>query len=165
MWPHPSRRTLEQNEFAQGLDLNPTSEYPLNGGKTRIIPTIHMIVVNKPLQFTFGQHGMHKIHSRKRLDRHRTQLQCFNDPLVLKIPIVVLGRTQGMCHTFDRVDDGTGKIVRGVRLVLGPGSMMRCGVRSIQDGVTESFVFRLHVNLGPQTISLRHWISGAHGFE
>lgn len=67
---------------------------------------------------------------------------------------MVLGGAQGVGDAFETVDDGAGHVVGRVQLVLATSAVVRLIHAAVQDGITQSAVLGLHVNLGTQAISL-----------
>jgi len=55
--------------------------------------------------------------------------------------------SHGVSDTFHGIDDGAGKIVSGVNLILGSGSVMGLILASVKDGVSHALVESFHIGL------------------
>ena len=68
-----------------------------------------------------------------------------------------------MCHTLDRVDNGTGEVVRWVRFVGVSGAMVGNVFSTVEDGITQTLNLVLHVELRPDAVVLV--LAGKHSIK
>lgn len=69
------------------------------------------------------------------------ELELGNEPLVLGVAVVVLGGTESVCDTLERIDDGAAEVVGRVHLPLGASAVMVLGVASVDDRVAHGLVW------------------------
>ena len=114
------------------------------------------------------------------------QPQGINHPLILRIPIPILVRPQRVCHTLDRVHDGTSKVVGGVyfpfrpnspsslekRLQIArvnvenvPSTVMRQNIAPIDNRIAHRLVRIIDAHFGTKTPALAFGAAGCHFFE
>mmetsp|Transcript_4352 Transcript_4352/g.10191 ORF Transcript_4352/g.10191 Transcript_4352/m.10191 type:complete len:233 (-) Transcript_4352:938-1636(-) len=91
-----------------------------------------------------------------------SQTQSGLDPLVLFVPIIVLGRSQGMSDTLQRIHNGASQIIGRIGLVGSSTPMMRLQVLSKQNRISQGSIVRVHVNLGTETPSCTFFLARVH---
>lgn len=88
------------------------------GGESRVIPAINDALLDQVLELSLGQDSVDKVNSTKVEDLDLWEAESFNEPLVLLVSGPVFVRSKGVCYTINVVNQGTSKIVHGVRLEL-----------------------------------------------
>lgn len=79
------------------------------------------------------------------------EVESVDEPEVLGVSVSVLVGPQRVRDALERVDDGAGKVVRGVREVLGAGPVMGLLDTSVDDGVSHGLVGVVDRHFGSET--------------
>lgn len=145
------RSTLRENVRSESLDGHSATPDPTNGSKSRVIPPGDMSIVHKPGQFALRQKSVNKVESRVVPDMDPSQVQGLQEPLVLGVTVTVLVCSEGVGNAFERVDNGTDKVVGRVHFEAGSGVWVRNEIAAVNDGVAEGLVLVLHEHLGSKT--------------
>mmetsp|Transcript_20193 Transcript_20193/g.42292 ORF Transcript_20193/g.42292 Transcript_20193/m.42292 type:complete len:229 (-) Transcript_20193:1509-2195(-) len=153
---------LAQNVTTQRFNIDaPPNDTP-NGGETRIIPASHLAVLNEPRQFPLTKLCVHEVHAGKTVDPDPPELEGILKPRILLIPVVVLGRPEGMRDSLDAIHDGAGEVVRGVGLVSSPRPVVGREVLPENNGVAHGSVDALHVDLSSEAPLGPLRVTGSH---
>mmetsp|Transcript_1498 Transcript_1498/g.3347 ORF Transcript_1498/g.3347 Transcript_1498/m.3347 type:complete len:529 (+) Transcript_1498:630-2216(+) len=152
-------RALQQDELPQRLDGHAAPQQALHGGEARVRPAAHLTGVHKPLQLPLAHHRVHEVEPRKLPDVHVGQLRHhlllqLEDPLELRVPVMVLIRPQRMRDSLKAVHKGASKVVGRVDLVGGAGPVVRGEVAAKAHGVPQGLVGVLHVELHTHAVLL-----------
>ena len=75
---------------------------------------------------------MHEVHLPEAVDVNATKTESVLQPVELLVAVVVLCRPQCVGHSLNTVDNRTGEVVGGVRLVLRLGPMVRSAIVAVQ---------------------------------
>lgn len=93
----------------------PTSD----GRESGVIPAFDNILLDKILQFPLAQNSVNKVDPAEVKDLNIGETKSLKEPLVLLMTGPVLIGAESVSDAIEVVDDRTGEIVHGVRLVLG----------------------------------------------
>lgn len=77
-------------------------------------PAIDIALVNEPGELALGEHSVVEVEPGVLPDVGLAQTQRLDHPVELVVAIVVLCCAQRMSHALHTVNDGAGKVVRGV---------------------------------------------------
>lgn len=78
------------------------------------VPALDEPVVDNPPQLPLGQDSVGHVEAGVFVDVRLSEAQGVEDPEVLLVTVVVLGRTQGVGHAFQAVHDWAREIVRRI---------------------------------------------------
>mmetsp|Transcript_25307 Transcript_25307/g.73236 ORF Transcript_25307/g.73236 Transcript_25307/m.73236 type:complete len:560 (+) Transcript_25307:135-1814(+) len=145
-----SRGALAEHEGTQSINVNATTNNTTDGGKARIIPPGNVAILDEPCQLALTELGVDKVHTSEGMDTSATKAQSLLDPSILFVAIIVLSRTECVSNSLNAINDGAGKIVGGIGLVLGTGTVMRRGVLAEHDRIAHGTIHRLHVDLSAE---------------
>jgi hypothetical protein len=143
---------LFKHEFDQSGDLKTSSQNTSDGGESGIVPSFDFISVDEPLELSLGQAGSDEVESGEFVDGDRSQVGHLDNPVVLLNSIGIFVGSHGVSDSFNRIDDGASKIVSGVNLVLGSGSVMGFILASVKDGISHALVEGFHIGLTTDTV-------------
>lgn len=141
---------LRQDELAQTLHGHTAAQYTLHGRESRVIPSLHVTLVHEPGELSLRQHGLDEVQAGELHQVHLAQSHGLLQPLELLVAVLVLRGSHGVRDSFDRVDDGAGKVVGRVCVVLGAGAVVRQCVGAIQHWITAALVGVGHVHVGSE---------------
>ena len=94
--------------------------------------TIDEFLLDEPGQLSFAEDSVHEVHLPEAVDVNTTKTESVLQPVELLVAVVVLCRPQCVGHPLDTIDNRTGEVVSGVRLVLRPGPMVRSAIVAVQ---------------------------------
>jgi len=156
-------RSLLQHEVLQSFDGHTSAQDTLQGGETGVAPALNEALVDEPLELTLGKHSGDEVKLGEIENDILSHAEVVLNPLIESVAIAVFQGTEGVGHTFERIDDGASEIVSGVSLVLVTSLVMLFSLASVEHGVTEAPDLVLHVHLGADAES--GGLSGEHLVE
>ena len=133
-------RTLRDDELLQRLDSHTSTTDTTDGRESRIIPSSHKTLSNKPSQLALAQKRLDEVEAGKVPDVDLSQVKRIQHPLVLRVAVPVLDCSESVCDTLEAVDKRASKIVGGVHLVFCACAVMGRGVASVDDRISHGLV-------------------------
>ena len=113
------RSALANDVVLQTLDSHTARANTADSGETGVVPALRDALLDKVLQLTLGKHGVDKVDTAEVEDFDLGEAKTLEEPLVLLLACCVLIGTESVGDALNVVDDGAGKVVSGVGLVLG----------------------------------------------
>ena len=106
-----SRSSLSHDELLQPLYRHTSTQDAAHRRHPRIVPAVDQAFLNEPRQLALGQNGVLQVQSRVLPNVDATESQGVDEPEILIVPVVILGRTQRVRNALDAVHDRTCEIV------------------------------------------------------
>lgn len=134
------RRTLLQDELLKSRNDGTSAADTTDGRHARVIPAPDVAGVNDLGQLALGQHSADEVETSETPVVNLAELELGDEPLVLSVAVVVLGGTESVCDTLERIDDGAAEVVGRVHLPLGAGAVVVLGIAAVDDRVAHGLV-------------------------
>ena len=71
-------------------------------------------MIDEPMQLALGEESVDEVETAEVPDVHRAKIERLDHPLVLRVAIAVLVRTESVGDTLVGVDDGARKVIRRI---------------------------------------------------
>mmetsp|Transcript_3780 Transcript_3780/g.10537 ORF Transcript_3780/g.10537 Transcript_3780/m.10537 type:complete len:363 (-) Transcript_3780:291-1379(-) len=141
------RHALRHDELKQALDGHAAPQHALHGREPRVVPALHVTVVDEPGQLALGQDGVGELRLGELHELHLARLRGLQHPSVHLVAVLVLDGAERMGHSLDGVHARAGEVVGRVGLVGGARSMVRrLDLATVEHRVAQALVFALHVH-------------------
>ena len=93
--------SLLQHKLFQRVNSHTLAHNALDGGEARIIPPFNELLVNEPVELTFGEYSRSETEFREIVDFDGAETESFLDPFVEGVTVAVLDCTEGVGYSFD----------------------------------------------------------------
>jgi hypothetical protein len=120
---------LLQHKLAKSGHSQAAAKNTTDSGHSGIIPACHDATIDSLGQFPLGKECPDKVDAGKVPELHGPELQHIEEPLILGIPICVLGRAESVGDAFDTIHYRAGKVVRRVDVPRPAGAVVRDWLR------------------------------------
>ena len=135
-------------------------------GHPRVIPAIHVLLVNQLLELALAGHGVVQVQAGKfvltRMRRHR---QIVQEPLVQRAVIFKFQGANRVGNALDGIRLAMGKVVARVHAPLVTGLVVMGVTDTIENRIAQVHVRRRHVDLRTQHLGAVGKLAGGHALE
>lgn len=143
--------SLLEDELTESGDGDTATADTTDGGHARVVPAPDEARIDDLGQLALGEERLHEVETGETPIVDTAELQCLDEPLVLRVAVVVLRGTECVGNALHGVDNGAAEVVRRVDLPLASCAVVILGIAAVDDGVTERLVRIVNAQLRPQT--------------
>ena len=90
---------LRIHKATQSRNVDPSPHDTANRGKTSIIPTSHVSVLDKPCELPFAQNRVCEVYPRECVNPHTAQIESLLNPTVLFVSVIAAFQNKGHYET------------------------------------------------------------------
>ncbi len=136
-----------------------------NGGHTRVVPTVHIVLLHQLQQLTLAHDGVVKVQTGKLNLLRVMNSQCLAEPVVQWAVHLKLQCADGVRDALDGVTLTVSEVVHRIDTPFVARAMMRGVQDAVHDGVAEVHVGRRHVDFSAQHTAAIRKLARAHTAE